>query len=290
MLRSFALARMTALFFQKAWDIIKTDLLFLVNSFLQNGVFDKRLNTTHRCLIPKMERPTRITELRPVSLCNIGYKIILKILCQRLKTVHNIGGMGSYLGLPESIGGSKTKIFSFVRDRLQTRINGWSAKFLLRGGKEVMIKSVATTLPTYVMSCFRLPKTITSKLTIVVAIFWWSLNGESRGMHWMAWNKLCSSKLEGGLGFRSIDDFNSALQSKQLWRLITVPDSLFAKVFKGRYYRKSNPLENIKSFSSSYGWRRICSARSLVNKRLIKRVGSGHPSQFGRICGFRLNS
>jgi len=36
---------MTTLFFQKAWDTIKTDLLFLVNSFLQNGVFDKRLNT-----------------------------------------------------------------------------------------------------------------------------------------------------------------------------------------------------------------------------------------------------
>jgi len=86
------------------------------------------------------------------------------------------------------------------------------------------------------MSCFRLPKTITSKLTSAVARFWWSSNGESRGMHWMAWNKLCSSKLEGGLGFRSIDDFNSALLSKQLWRLIMVQDSLSAKVFKGRYY------------------------------------------------------
>ncbi|KAL9816712.1 putative reverse transcriptase zinc-binding domain-containing protein [Arabidopsis thaliana] len=74
-----------------------------------------------------------------------------------------------------------------------------------------MIKSVAASLPTYVMSCFRLPKTITSKLTSAFARFWWSSNGESRGMHWMAWNKLCSSKSEGGLGFRDVDDFNSAL-------------------------------------------------------------------------------
>jgi len=57
--------------------------------------------------------------------------------------------------------------------------------------------------------------------------------------------------------------------------LITVPDSLFAKVFKGRYFRKSNPIENIKSYSPSYGWKSICSARSLVKKGLIKRVGSG---------------
>ena len=62
----------------------------------------------------------------------------------------------------------------------------------------MMIKSVAAALPTYVMSCFRLLKTITSKLTNAVARYWWSSNGDSRGMHWMAWNKLCNSKLEGG--------------------------------------------------------------------------------------------
>ena len=46
---------MTALFFQKAWDTVKEDLVFLVNSFLEDGVFDKRLNTTNICLIPKTE-------------------------------------------------------------------------------------------------------------------------------------------------------------------------------------------------------------------------------------------
>ncbi|XP_019082589.1 PREDICTED: uncharacterized protein LOC109125423 [Camelina sativa] len=79
----------------------------------------------------------------------------------------------------------------------------------------------------------------------------------------------------GGLGFRNVDDFNTAFLAKQLWRLIEVPDSLFARVFKGRYYRNSNPMDPIRSYSPSYGWRSIVSARSLVNKGLIKRVGSG---------------
>ncbi|XP_019087439.1 PREDICTED: uncharacterized protein LOC109127304 [Camelina sativa] len=166
--------------------------------------------------------------------------------------------MGSYLGLPESLRGSKTKVFSFVRDRLQGRTTGWSAKLLSKGGKELMIKSVATAVPTFVMSCFRLPKTMTSKLTSAVANFWWSTSGQSGGgMHW------------------NVDALNSALLAKQLWRLIEAPDTLFARVFKGRYYRNSNPMEPIRSYSPSYGWRSITSVRSLVNKRLIIRVGSG---------------
>ena len=35
---------------------------------------------------PKIEKPTKMMELRPISLCNVGYKIISKVLCQRLKT------------------------------------------------------------------------------------------------------------------------------------------------------------------------------------------------------------
>ncbi|WZZ51021.1 hypothetical protein YC2023_051128 [Brassica napus] len=76
---------MTALFFQHSWHIIKNDLVEMVNNFLVSGEMDARLNITNICMIPKTERPTMMTELRPISLCNVGYKIISKVLCQRLK-------------------------------------------------------------------------------------------------------------------------------------------------------------------------------------------------------------
>ncbi|XP_023644538.1 uncharacterized protein LOC111832446 [Capsella rubella] len=210
------------------------------------------------------------------SSLQFGHKVDAAVRTEVQETLGmvKLGGMGSYLGLPESLGGAKTQVFSFVRDRLNTHINGWSAKLLSKGGKEVMIKSVASALPTYVMSCFRLPKSITSKLTSAVAKFWWSSNGYSGGMHWRAWDKLCSSKCSGGLGFRDVNDFYTALLAKQLWRLIDYPNSLFAKVFKGSYYRNATPMEQVKSYSPSYGWRSMVSARSLVMKGLIKRVGT----------------
>ncbi|XP_010470183.1 PREDICTED: uncharacterized protein LOC104750128 [Camelina sativa] len=95
--------------------------------------------------------------------------------------ITNLGGMSSYLGIPESLGGSKTKIFSFVQDKLQARASGWPARLLSKGGKEVMIKSVATAVPTFVMSCFRLPKTVTKKLTSAISNFWWSSSEQTRG-------------------------------------------------------------------------------------------------------------
>ena len=58
----------------------------LVDNFLVPGDMDPRLNITNICMIPKIERPTRMTELRFISLCNVGCKIISKVLCQKLKS------------------------------------------------------------------------------------------------------------------------------------------------------------------------------------------------------------
>ena len=113
--------------------------------------------------------------------------------------IHNLGGMGSYLGLPENLGGSKIQVFSFLQERLNIRINGRTFKFFTKGGKELVIKSVITALPNHVMSCYRLPKTTAKKLTTAVAQFWLSPGGSTRGMHRKSWDKVCANK-DGGLG------------------------------------------------------------------------------------------
>ena len=168
--------------------------------------------------------------------------------------------------------GHKIEVFSFMHDQLTNRINGWIFWFFTKGGNEVIIKSVVTALPNHVMSCYRLPKAIAKKLTIIVAQFWWSPGKSTRGLHWKSWDKVCINKDEGGLGFKDIMDFNTAMLGKQLWRLIEKSNTLFSRVFKGRYYKNAALVEPIKSYSPSYGWQIIVSARSLVSKGLIKRV------------------
>ena len=69
-----------------------------------------------------------------------------------------------YLGLPEQICGSKMKVFSWVHDRLNGRVNTWSSRLLSKGGREVQIKYLAHVVPTFVMSCFLLLQDIIDKL------------------------------------------------------------------------------------------------------------------------------
>lgn len=168
--------------------------------------------------------------------------------------------MGVYLGLPEKIYGSKKQAFAFIQEHLQSRINTWSAKLLSKGGKEVLIKLVAQALPAYVMSCFLLPQEIIRKLTSAISRFWWSTKGNNRGLHWIAWSKICTPKDKGGLGFRDFKNFNLALLAKQLWRLLQYQNSLLAKFLKGRYFRLSNPIDVSKASNPSYVWRSLMAA------------------------------
>jgi hypothetical protein len=72
-------------FYQHFWDICGDNVFEAEKEWLERGYFPSSLNETNICLIPKCDNPNSMKDLRPISLCNVLYKMISKLLANRLK-------------------------------------------------------------------------------------------------------------------------------------------------------------------------------------------------------------
>ena len=73
-----------AFFFQHFWDIVKPDVISTVQAFFHSGSLGRSLNHTLITLIPKIIFP-ELSHFKPISLCNVLYKVISKVLVDILK-------------------------------------------------------------------------------------------------------------------------------------------------------------------------------------------------------------
>ena len=78
---------MTDDFYQKYWHIVGPTVTRAVKSFYITGKILKQLNHTFIALLPKVDNPIRTANYRPISLCSTVYKIIAKILANRLSSI-----------------------------------------------------------------------------------------------------------------------------------------------------------------------------------------------------------
>jgi hypothetical protein len=91
-------------FFQQNWPSIKEEVSSAIIHFFNSGSLDDSINKTYITLIPKKTSLEHVTDFKPISLCNIIYKLISKALANRLKT-----------NLPHIISGSQS---AFILGRL----------------------------------------------------------------------------------------------------------------------------------------------------------------------------
>ncbi|XP_042962497.1 uncharacterized protein LOC122296769 [Carya illinoinensis] len=180
-----------------------------------------------------------------------------------------------YLGLPPMLGRGKHQAFFGLQNKVWTKLQGWKEKLLSQGGKEVLIKVVTLSIPTYTMSCFKLPASLCSKLESLIARFWWGQRKEENKISWVSWRKMCKSKLHGGMGFKDLRTFNLALLAKQSWRILKEESLLLHQLYKARYFHSTSFKEAKLGANPSFVWRGIWEAKHYLLKGCKWRVGDG---------------
>lgn len=180
-----------------------------------------------------------------------------------------------YLGAPSFSLKNKRMQFGCLKERMLKKVDTWNHKQFTKGGKEVLIKAVLQAIPTYAMSCFRIPTSICNELESICARFWRGSSGSKKGVHWKSWDQMCKRKEEDGMGFRKFGCFNQALIAKQIWRIICKLDSLVARIFKSRYFRNGDIMMTSLGSNPSFVWKSLCWGRELLREGLGWNVMNG---------------
>uniref|UniRef100_A0A803QNQ9 Reverse transcriptase domain-containing protein n=1 Tax=Cannabis sativa TaxID=3483 RepID=A0A803QNQ9_CANSA len=181
-----------------------------------------------------------------------------------------------YLGVPQCFSRSKSSSFLFLLKKASSKLSVWNQSLFSRAGKEVLLKAVIQAIPSYAMSCFRLPVSLCKHYSQIMSKFWWGSLGHNHKIHWKKWDHLCTSKFYGGLGFRNIVHHNQAMLAKQAWRILTNPDSLVAQLLKAKYFKRNDFLLAATGHTPSFCWRSILWGRDLLTKGLIWKIGDGN--------------
>lgn len=94
----------TSEFFKASWDITGRYFVVAVQAFFDTGFLPKGINSTILALIPKKNDAVFMKDYRLISCCNVVYKVISKLLANRMK-----GLLPLFISLNQS---------AFVKDRL----------------------------------------------------------------------------------------------------------------------------------------------------------------------------
>ncbi|XP_019189997.1 PREDICTED: uncharacterized protein LOC109184451 [Ipomoea nil] len=190
--------------------------------------------------------------------------------------VHSTADLGRYLGLPSVLGCNKTATFKFIEEKVRERIGVWQHKLLSKAGKEILIKSIAQSLPIFTMSVFLLPLRVCDSIEKCFNRYWWgSRDTGNRGIHWLSWARLCEPKMRGGIGFKKLHEFNVALLAKHGWRLLSHPESLVCRLLQAKYYPQTDFMEAQLGRNPSYIWRSILAGQEVLKKGVAWRIGDG---------------
>nr|GEX08424.1 putative RNA-directed DNA polymerase, eukaryota, reverse transcriptase zinc-binding domain protein [Tanacetum cinerariifolium] len=96
-------------------------------------------------------------------------------------------------------------------DRFHKRLSKWKSKSLSFGGRLTLVRSVLGSLGVYYFSSFKAPKKVICKFENIRRHFFWGGCSDEKKISWIAWDKVISPRVKGGLSIGSLSACNQAM-------------------------------------------------------------------------------
>ncbi|KAM6583466.1 hypothetical protein CsatB_010468 [Cannabis sativa] len=179
--------------------------------------------------------------------------------------VQECSGNEMHLGNPFVFKRRKREEYKRLKESLMKRLEGWKLKLLSFAGRATLIQSVALSLPIYTMSSCKVPLTTCRELDALIRKYWWTGDATKDRYHAViSWDKLCKPKVDGGLGFRRLEDTNQALISKLAWHVASNSNKLWVQCLKAKYCKDQSFLSIEPRGNDSTIWKGILQSRGIL--------------------------
>ena len=105
----------------------------------------------------------------------------------------------TYLGIPIHFRKLKNSEWKVIEDRFEKKLSSWIGKLLSYGDRLILINSVLTSLPMFMLSFFEIPKGVRKRLDMFRSRFFWQSDGQKRKYRLTKWEIIRIPKDPGGL-------------------------------------------------------------------------------------------
>ncbi|KAG6421923.1 hypothetical protein SASPL_118483 [Salvia splendens] len=188
-----------------------------------------------------------------------------------------VDNLGMYLGIPLLHGRVTGANFMYITDKVQRRLNRWSAASLSMARRVTLAKAILSAIPTYCMQVVRLHANVIDEIEKLIRRFEWGGSEQQTKLCLVNWKTVCRPIR---LGIHDLKTHNQEFMIKLGFHLVSKDKSLWARILREKYKVNSACLAVIKRSSSSFVWRSLSRIWDHVCNNICWSIGDGVRTNF----------
>jgi hypothetical protein len=184
-----------------------------------------------------------------------------------------------YLGIPIHFRKLKNSEWKPVEDRFEKKLCCWAGKMLSYGDRLILINSVLTSMPMFMLSFLEIPVGVRKRLDYFRSRFFWQSDGHKKKYRLTKWNVICRPKDQGGLGVEVLELKNKSLLSKWLFKLLN-EEGMWQELLCNKYLKNKTLSQISANPTDSPFWKGLMHVKDDFFSRGSSVVGDGQNTRF----------